>query len=1177
MYRKTINSFILALLLTGCNCLSQYARGQKIEYYNFASENDRVEILLNQVLFNSGDEISVELFKKRIDSELLNPTAILITSDGKDIEYLNLSKLPDGKIYRSSNMVRCNSSSNQIKHLDGFLTLKPNERFFCYYFIKEKLKIGKNNTPDVVFDMGFLRSTMPGNPVVINPKIDSILSINGGQTGIAAREGTIPIKFAKNQLVLYPRDNDQLKLFLLRYKGKIIKEFKYPPSAKTRNKVQTAVLIQVGSLAIDNKDFYFYQTVHNLISGSNIPQKKIYFNGPATVQTACIALEASIEGFVVDLNLLPEAAGEVSTSDPTTVNSASHPSVNLLKVQGLLSLWDKDNVRINLGFPDAGFAPNAEFRSSPVSASSLPLLGMEPRGLHGNGVISTAGGIFNNSVAAFGTGGQVVVPFTYQTDLDALELAPNIARAVNDGVSAISISHSYPCNVSAVFGVQGLGVGICTSIERLPLCLAASTVLRAATSVLCLLANPLCAVLTAVNVVGFVACLTIDVESPMEASVNFALSMGVPVFACAGNKGEIEKFRQVFPWLNSDTDARVEIWRNIPANIPGVICVGNADLGNGAQEVNGARRALSFFENVGFWGPRVDIWAPTPTVNFTPTPDSRSSIPVSTFSGTSAATPYIAGLVANIQAIDPSLNRMNSTLSATQQANIPGEIRRLLRSTAWTSVELRDRFGDINPRGERGLFVNPVRLTEAALDRMIPHFSSLAARGYPTDVNMEQEDTREHNDDLMTGARKLVLSEETATSLNGTILTVKGGSSSVPDSKDVDWIQLIMPGTGDRLCNYTNLRLQLKYPKGCGELRINNDETIPLSIIDSGDETVKTYLLPPLLNGSCYYIGVSGDLYGSDNVYQISVSPAICNVVSADRFDATSPGNDNSANATPITDWMNITDVDFPVTFEKPYKEIVVANLNLHNMEDKDWFMLPNSIPAIPSNFYAAPCNRSVNISISAVDGTLIQLYDDALNRISVYDVSRIKYISVSRNNNGLIKCEQRLIAYSLKITLNAYSEPQNLCEAAGTKFNADLLKDLQDRLSDLVMPIDPCLSCPLQSIDLTENASYKKLYFNWPTNQTFNLVLNNITEGEYLVRVVRITDNIIMKEFSNSGKSNSMKYNIHFTLTNMKKGEYKLELRSVSKQNVTLRMYLPKQISPKSLTSAETYLKTAN
>ena len=143
--------------------------------------------------------------------------------------------------------------------------------------------------------------------------------------------------------------------------------------------------------------------------------------------------------------------------------------------------------------------------------------------------------------------------------------------------------------------------------------------------------------------------------SRTERAIAFARSWGSVVVAAAGNKGiEIS---------SADRDP-------MPCNITGVICVG-------AVNPEGM--------NVFNFGSAVDIWAPT-NIRATVTPstaaidaDSVGKDEVVNFSGTSAATPFIAGVAGLMKMLDPMISSQR--------------VQDILEMTANHSTDLKVRTG----------------------------------------------------------------------------------------------------------------------------------------------------------------------------------------------------------------------------------------------------------------------------------------------------------------------------------------------------------------------------------------------------------------------------------------------------------------------------------------------------
>lgn len=150
-------------------------------------------------------------------------------------------------------------------------------------------------------------------------------------------------------------------------------------------------------------------------------------------------------------------------------------------------------------------------------------------------------------------------------------------------------------------------------------------------------------------------------ENVIQNAVYTANAFGAIVLASAGNDGIDISDKDIYP-----------------CNLDGVICVGSVFQG-------GAFGDIQMRNN---YGDGVDIWAPT-CVYSTVTPDTAATDDndfgtdeIQQFCGTSASAPYVAGIVALMRALDPSLRT--------------DDVQRILQETSNTADDPRVTFGYVD-------------------------------------------------------------------------------------------------------------------------------------------------------------------------------------------------------------------------------------------------------------------------------------------------------------------------------------------------------------------------------------------------------------------------------------------------------------------------------------------------
>ena len=165
-----------------------------------------------------------------------------------------------------------------------------------------------------------------------------------------------------------------------------------------------------------------------------------------------------------------------------------------------------------------------------------------------------------------------------------------------------------------------------------------------------------------------------DSKDLLAMAINKANGWGEAVVASAGNDGVDLSTREY-----------------IPCELDGVICVGGID-GAGGNWFN--------------YGGNVDLWAPGQVLS-TVTPDTVNKVgpdALSSFAGTSAATPFVAGVIGLMKAANPSIS--------------PNQILAVLQSTANSSTDPRGAHGYVDAfRSVQGVLPNQpptVAVTEPA-------------------------------------------------------------------------------------------------------------------------------------------------------------------------------------------------------------------------------------------------------------------------------------------------------------------------------------------------------------------------------------------------------------------------------------------------------------------------------
>lgn len=1024
---------------------------------------------LDRLYYRIGDPVFVTL-KFPSDGFVApgtNELYVFITSmETKDVEAIRVAyDALEPLVWKSAPLA---TTSDVGAVMDGVLNVRPGDRIAAVWY-PYALHPDVNVEEKMVGDVGLILGPHPGAELIaVNPNLaltsDELTPEPGGKPrGTLLPVNGIPVQIALNEVILIPRDARQLDEFLSRTDGTIVMS-DIPPGLEGTGS-PTSYLIRVNP---ERGSLEALPHLRSLLGQAG----QVFASNEKALRFWSLCLEYQLQGFVVAANPAMQYSGLPSAAPgetPTTMRTSG--PLNVPQLWAFLALWDFDSARIPVAVLDSGFAPSPDLRVpilecdvdagfviGPGRAMGPQRVGNSlvlPPSWHGTGVASTLGGLLNNSwppggpiTGWAGVGGQVVDTMLYYYGLRsyAFEFGLGIRHAAASGASVINISASYPCTIVSKLGI---GFDICSPGGRAALCAAATAPLAAASSQICaavgpalavpiigpILALPLtiaCSVAVSATATASTACFATihlgDPPEPMQSAIDFANARGVPIVSIAGNRLAPTSFppevRAIVNFSNIDPSA----WRIVPGTLRGVICAASAHYDWA-------------FTNVDFSGPRVDLWAPIWTEYLGPSSPTMltpvtPALPWITrkLGGTSGSAPYICGVIAAMQAINPALNPNTPSLSAAQRAAIPGRILSILSSSAWNAATLNImappalQSATVAAGAARRNLVNPFGAILAAASGVIPDFSSM---GYDSRLNFNEEDDAEAADEEPY-ARELVAGVQT----NGTIICIPGLSSSFglpsgtvlllpqPPMADVDWWKIKLPPAGSSV----KIRVVLTYPTGFGQLVIDSSSLQRVSRTISGLETRDTYEtrlhLGRLSLGSLAF-RVAGVQSGngsinlvSDNVYKLLLEGLEVLHVPwppRDGFDI-DLGNDSLASASPLgsedSPWAPRSGDGGADAYG-----IDLSGLGFHDAWDVDWFHL-DSIPPVSGS-----CASELEIRFS----------DDAVCSV---------ILGLTETNLVLNRKQRSPIALPMGRIADApiYLKLEPAYEAAAVEFNLSLL-----------------------------------------------------------------------------------------------------------------------------------------
>ena len=871
-----------------------------------ATEPSGIELRLDSLFYADGQSLTLSLDFHDVTPPDDILEVALSSSESEDLELVTLTRESRGR-YVSASPLLVRELSGDVEVLDDVLTVEPGTMFFALYFLDKTEPSLSGIEEDLISDFAFFEGGDAGEaPVSVEPEVtltddERNPPIGAKPVGTILSAGNQPVQIATEELILYPRDDAQLQAFLTETGGEVLASQEVTGDG-TGAETLTSYLI-----GIDPEQ----------AAVEHLPLLRIFFAEQGEMLASkedalsiyMLALFYQLEGYMVAVNprLQPQGAPSLTTQEANTVTHTMEmvpapgigpncvpgdPSLtcveNVPALWSFLALTDRDTARIDVAVLDMGFATNDDFRRpdsgemvecsvgglggltcGPGAAQGPPTVGNSffgDRSWHGTGVVTTIGGVVNNDFGAAGVGGQVVVPMLYEFNLAsyAFELGLGMRQATLDGASCINISAGYPCRVLTNIGPDFF---ICSRSGRAAMCAEVVAAAAAAAGIVCsvgafipVIGGIACAISIGGVVISVNACIAAlalfdDLRGPIEDGVRFAFNTGVPVVTIAGNALSSDSLPPVIRDFVDLSDQRTERWFIVPAMVPETIVVGAVG---------------SDLDNEHFFGNRVDIWAPIRSAYLAPedVDDITSPLRRETLGGTSASTPFITGLIAAMQAVNPSLDRNTPGLGgAPARIDIVPRIKAILMDEAntFSNAELV-ALGFSDQPDERRRLVNPLLAVQAAARNVLPQFADplpdFIALGYDPSLNF-REALPGGSDDTPADARSIDFGQ----TLLGTVVTLSPPDNPSLFAGDQDWFTFTMSGDPDRV---SRVEATLRYPREFGRPGVIGDASLtlgPTQVGDDEDTDVYTAVAP---SGTDVHFGVLGDV-GSDNVYMMTL------------------------------------------------------------------------------------------------------------------------------------------------------------------------------------------------------------------------------------------------------------------------------------------------------------------
>ncbi|MFQ5652028.1 MAG: S8 family serine peptidase [bacterium] len=637
-------------------------------------------------------------------------------------------------------------------------------------------------------------------------------------------------EFVENEVILKPGSDDELREFLAKYRGRVVNDGTVPPPPPTEYdrlnlpfQPSGYYVIQVDLETVDLRDFV--ATMERLDF-----QGRYTFSSQSAMRLIALVAQEKLAGRTIQNNQVVFAntkdcvihrSKEYATTSPvpdkTVINDGyfnafdfdwlSDAQLQVTRAWQYVDLLGKSNATVSLAVVDRGFKLNKDFRGYPkmwgydfVDGDYHEKVQSNEDKYHGTRAFSTAGALIDNKFGAAGTGGQVVVPLFFRTQLSSHTANAIYNAAVNWGADVITISQGHYGNF-------------------------------------------------------------LDIT---KDALNQANKKKVVVLASAGNDekdlGKADHYPSDGPWV----------------------------IGVGAMDYS---TKLAIRKTTHGWGSNygsgVDIWAPGEDIDTTPTPLTGKNI--SSFNGTSAATPYVAGIVCLMKAIDPALDH--------------DKVVKILHSTANKSTDSRVSPGYVNA------------------------FEAVKQAGVSGSAAW-QDDSYEPNDSFYSAQ----------------LITAGKDYTATISPWDVDYFKF-------RLEDFRNFKVTLTYYEteigDDVEMKLYDISQMPLKLTQTSKTTLGRVSRESSVQGKLMaegYVRISGAPANAINCYTLRLSPGKILAIKPDKYDdgiypngkSGEPRNDKFADRAVIPSIVkpggglfkapDIDKLNFDLTGDQDFFEVVLAS-----------------------------------------------------------------------------------------------------------------------------------------------------------------------------------------------------------------------------------------------------------